>query len=116
MLTPPADGVFDRAHAHLSRSPESPFVRALVVARRDLTGADVLRGRVLWRWDTGGRRSRVLDSRDELFTVLEKVFGLPVEDVDPAEREALWRKVCAAHEAWSHRKGAPMHWSSPAPN
>ncbi|HEX6681774.1 MAG TPA: arylamine N-acetyltransferase [Candidatus Limnocylindrales bacterium] len=114
-LTPPVDGVFQRAHARLSRSPESPFMRALVVARRDTTGADVLRGRVLWRWDEAGRRSRTLGGEDEFFAVLGEFFGLPVDDLDAAARGALWRKVCDAHEAWVHKRGAPMHWSAPAP-
>jgi N-hydroxyarylamine O-acetyltransferase len=109
----PTAGVFDRSHAHLSASPESPFVRALVVARRDDVGADVLRGRVLWRWDAAGRRSRTLDNAESWYATLATTFGLPVEDLDAIDRDRLWRKVCVAHDAWVHRPGVPRHWAAP---
>jgi hypothetical protein len=28
------------------------------------------------------------------------VFGLPLYDVDAAERDALWTRIRAAHDAW----------------
>lgn len=97
-MAPARPQVFQDSHAWLSQSAESRFVRALSVGRRDLTGADVLRGRVLWRWDADGRRSRTLDDADSWFRILgEDLFGLPVDDIDRAN---LWRRVSAAHEMW----------------
>ena len=105
-------GVFDRSHARLSRSDESPFVRALSVAWRDLNGADVLRGRVLWRWDASGRRCRTLDDAESWFRVLRERFGLPVDDLSDAEQAGLWRRVTAAHDLWQkvQSTGKPVRY------
>jgi N-hydroxyarylamine O-acetyltransferase len=35
------------------------------------------------------------------FDVLADVFGLLLADVTPSEREDLWARVHAAHDAWS---------------
>ena len=103
-LTEAQPGVFERSHARLSRSADSRFVRALSVARRDLTGADILRGRVLWRWDANGRQSRTLDNAESWFAVLRDLFGLPVDDLDEAVRAGLWRRVADAHELWEQTR------------
>jgi N-hydroxyarylamine O-acetyltransferase len=92
--------VIEAAHRRLSTTPESPFTRLLSVGRRDHTGADILRGRVLIRWDAAGRTQTRYDDVDEWFALLSTGFGLPVGDLEAADREALWRRVCAAHIAW----------------
>jgi arylamine N-acetyltransferase len=90
---------FAGMHRHLSTSPESAFVRVATVQRRDAGGVDIVRGLVLTR--VGEAESRtVLDDRRDYFAVLADVFGLTLEDVTPAERDALWRRVTVAHEEW----------------
>ena len=91
---------FAEAHLRLSTSPDSDFVRAAVVSRRDLAGADVLRGRMLYRVDGAGVSKRLLETRGEWFALLADVFGLDLPDVDEAERERLWARISSAHERW----------------
>ena len=91
---------FRARHLHLSTSPESGFVRTCSVQRRDARGVDMLIGCVLGRLESGDRTRVTLDTRDEWFGALRDVFDLPLGDVGAAAREALWRRVRAAHEAW----------------
>ncbi|HEV7648208.1 MAG TPA: arylamine N-acetyltransferase [Actinophytocola sp.] len=90
---------FDAKNAWLQTAPESGFVRVLAVFRRDATGIDALRGRVLRRIADTGTSTDLTTSAD-WFAALADVFGLPLSDVDTERREALWAKVDAAHEAW----------------
>ncbi|GAB1643126.1 arylamine N-acetyltransferase family protein [Krasilnikovia sp. MM14-A1259] len=90
---------FAAKHAHLSTSPESGFVRVATVQRRDSSGADVLRGLVLTRVGDADTRT-VLDDPGDYFAALADVFGLTLDDVTPAERGALWRRLSTAHERW----------------
>jgi N-hydroxyarylamine O-acetyltransferase len=89
---------FQQMHEHLSSAPESPFVRTLTVARRDATGTDLMRGRVLLRLPSGGQRE--LTSPADWYAALADVFGVTLPDLGGYERDQLWRRVCAAHEAW----------------
>jgi len=89
---------FERTHEYLSTSPDSPFVRTATAQRRHAEGADVLRGRMLHRLPTGG--SQELTSAQEWFTALADVFGITLPELGGYEREGLWRRICAAHEAW----------------
>ncbi|MFF5288385.1 arylamine N-acetyltransferase family protein [Paractinoplanes globisporus] len=90
---------FEGMHAFLSNDPESGFVRALAVIRRDATGCDILRGLTLTRLgDTG--TTTVLDREPDWFAALADVFGLTLDDVTPAERRDLWRRLTEAHERW----------------
>ena len=99
-LVPARAEVIEAAHRRLSTTPDSPFTRLLSVGRRDDSGADILRGRVLIRWDAAGRTHTRYDDPGEWFTLLTTDLGLPVGDLGPGDREALWRRVCAAHVAW----------------
>ena len=83
----------------LSTSPDSGFVKYLVVQRRDATGVDSLRGLVLRRIGSGAGES-TLASQTELIDVLVDRFGLDLGDVEPEARTALWKKVRRAHEQW----------------
>jgi N-hydroxyarylamine O-acetyltransferase len=86
---------FQSTHEWLSSAPESGFVKLAVVQRRDATGADVLRGRLLSRAPNG--QPRELASAAEWYAALGDLFGLSV----PAEdRARLWRRVTLAHGAW----------------
>jgi N-hydroxyarylamine O-acetyltransferase len=99
-LVPARIDVIEASHRRLSTTPDSPFTRVLSVGRRDHSGADILRGRVLIRWDATGRTQTRYDDPGEWFALLRTDLGLPVGDLEAAEREALWRRVCAAHIAW----------------
>ena len=92
--------VIERAHHRLSTSPESPFTRLLSVGRRDLAGADILRGLVLIRWDATGRTQTQFDDIESWFALLGSKLNLPVDDLGSADRQRLWRRICAAHRAW----------------
>jgi N-hydroxyarylamine O-acetyltransferase len=91
---------FMAMHEYLSTSPDSPFVRTATVQRRHARGADVLRGRLLHRLPTGG--SRELTSAQEWFAALADVFGITLPELGGYERDGLWRRVCAAHDAWQN--------------
>ena len=97
---PVEPSAFAKAHKRLSTSPDSSFVRAAVVCRRDARGADVLRGRVNYRVDGAGVSKQLIDTSDEWYALLADVYGLALTDVDGAARERLWARVCAAHEVW----------------
>jgi arylamine N-acetyltransferase len=94
---------FNERHTYLSTSPESGFVRVCTVQRRDATGVDSLRGCVLSRVD-GAERSdkggRTLETSRDWYEALADVFGLPMADATPKDRDKLWQRVRQAHEAW----------------
>jgi N-hydroxyarylamine O-acetyltransferase len=106
-LSPARREVVEEAHQRLSTSPESPYMRLLSVGRRDLGGADILRGRVLMRWDSTGRTHTRYDDIKTWLALLESRFGLPVADLNSADQTRLWQRVCDAHDAWelSQRHG-----------
>lgn len=96
---------FQAKHEHLSTSPESGFVRVASVQRRDSAGVDLLKGLVLTRVGlpaTAGRRdsSVVLERREDYFAALADVYGIILDDLAPAEKDALWSRLLAAHEEW----------------
>ena len=99
-LAPARSEVIEASHRWLSTDLESRFTRLLSVGRRDLSGVDILRGRALIRWDAAGRTDRYYDDVDEWFALLATDLGLPVGDLGATDRDALWRRVCAAHSAW----------------
>jgi arylamine N-acetyltransferase len=97
---------FAQAHHRLSTSPDSSFVRAAIASRRDARGADVLRGRVLYRIDGDGVTKQPVDAADAWFELLADLFGLHLPDVDAGARAALWARVSAAHEQWLAERAA----------
>lgn len=94
----PAD--FAEWHPYLATDPESRLVRTVAVMRRDATSVDSLTGCMLRHIDDSGRTTRELGTFAEWYGALGEVFGLPLADVGPQERTALWTKVRGAHEAW----------------
>jgi len=91
---------FRARHTYLSTSPQSPFVRTCVVQRRDAGGVDELTGCVLRRLGALDGAARTLETRDEWYGALRDVFHLPLDDLTARERERLWTRVRATHEAW----------------
>jgi N-hydroxyarylamine O-acetyltransferase len=92
------DAFADR-HVELSTSAESGFVRVLTAQRRDATGVDSLKGLTLRRVGHGAFR-RTLTTQREWRAALADLFGLGLGAVSRPEREALWSRVSAAHDAW----------------
>jgi N-hydroxyarylamine O-acetyltransferase len=90
---------FAERHVWLSTSPDSGFVKLLVVQRRDATGVDILRGLSLTRIGAGARASTLTTSA-ELTDVLGDLFALDIGKLSNEARDALWQRVHAAHEAW----------------
>jgi N-hydroxyarylamine O-acetyltransferase len=86
-------------HERLQSAPGSSFVRTLVAFRRDATGVDFLRGRVLKRLGRNENTAE-LTTRADWQSCLADVFSLPLSDVDEPRKVELWEKVTAAHEAW----------------
>jgi arylamine N-acetyltransferase len=97
-LARPAD--FVRSHRVLSTSPESNFVRYLIVARRDATGSHKLVSCSLTRRDGGGSTTTALNSPAEWFAALADVFLITLDDTTPEERDALWRRARHAQDEW----------------
>jgi N-hydroxyarylamine O-acetyltransferase len=98
---PPGAAELAAAHERLSTSPDSRFVRTATFQRRGARVLDRLRARTLSRVERGATRTTVLADEDEWFGALADVFDLPLPDLDAAERRALWRRVCAQHDAWA---------------
>lgn len=103
---------FAATHKRLSTAPDSPFVRTLAVQRRDASGVDVLRGRVLTRVEgsaagCGTGREEELTTAASWFAALGDVFGLTLDDVPAQRRRELWERVCRAHEAWAAARRIP---------
>lgn len=91
---------FRAKHEELSTSPESGFVRVATAARRDATGADVLRGLMLTR--IGAEPSRtVLPDEVTYFNALADVFGIVLPGPD---RAVLWPRVRDAHRRWEREQ------------
>jgi N-hydroxyarylamine O-acetyltransferase len=110
-FTPASAGPEDFAatHVRLSTAPDSPFVRTLAVQRRDASGVDMLRGRVLSRVEGSAAgcataREEELTTADSWHAALADVFGLTLEDVPAQRRRELWERVCRAHEAWTAQR------------
>jgi arylamine N-acetyltransferase len=92
---------FAEKHEWLSTSPESGFVRVCVLQRRDATGVDTLRARTLNRHGA----KELIGSPEDWWTAAADVFGITPAQFTAEERELLWRKVVAQHEAHVGGKG-----------
>ncbi|MET9697160.1 arylamine N-acetyltransferase [Streptomyces sp. NPDC006529] len=87
---------FAAEHLRLTSAADSCFVRTLAVLRRDATGMDVLRGRTLSRVEAHADPiKRELTTPGEFFEVLTALFGRELDDLDAADRTALWTRATA---------------------
>ncbi|MFK0046736.1 arylamine N-acetyltransferase [Streptomyces sp. NPDC090741] len=101
LSAPAVTADFEATHVRLSTAPDSGFVRTLALLRRDAHGIDALRGRVLSRTEPAkGTTERILDTPGEFWAVVGGLFERKLDDLTPADRKALWDRVCAAHETW----------------
>jgi N-hydroxyarylamine O-acetyltransferase len=99
LAAPTAVEAFADTNRFLSTSPESPFVRLLLVQRRDATGADILNGLTLRRVGAGADAS-TLASKADLVDCLGDLFGLDLTSIPAPAIEAVWTRVHTAHLAW----------------
>ncbi|MER5639815.1 arylamine N-acetyltransferase [Kitasatospora sp. NPDC002227] len=104
----PAAGPADFAERHewLSTAHESPFRPFPCVFQPTQGGQRALRGIVLTQIDAEGRHVRELTGCDEWFATVEEGFGLRLPEVGPAERQAYWERISAAHRAWKAASAA----------
>jgi N-hydroxyarylamine O-acetyltransferase len=91
---------FAERHAFLWWSPESGFLRAFAAQRRDATGVDIVRALTLSRVAAEPGPRTVLESPAHWFAALADIFGLTLDDLSSDDRDRLWRKVVAQHEAF----------------
>jgi N-hydroxyarylamine O-acetyltransferase len=91
---------FEAMHVMLSTSPDSGFVRVATAQRRTAAGLELLRGCVFTEPNGAGVRTRELGSADEWWGVVVDGFGLAYDDLPRSERERMWSKVKATHDAW----------------
>lgn len=91
---------FQERHVELTTSPDSGFVRVATVARRDATGADVLRDLTLTRIGDVPART-VLPDEVTYFNALADIFGIVLPGPD---RALLWPRVFAAHQRWERKQ------------
>jgi arylamine N-acetyltransferase len=96
---------FDERHAWLSHSPQSGFVHLCAVQRRDARGVDLMRAITLSRLDDGEGSRTVIDAAARWYEALADIFGLTLDDVGPADRDRLWRRVALQHEKFVKAKG-----------
>src|SRR5439155_5874582 len=102
-------------HARLSTSPESSFVKLLVVqqARRDHVAT--LRGALLTRSGPAGRETRELTGTADFAALLADDFGIRLDGLDVRR---LWAGARAQTDAWlaaqvrPGRLGPPPHAGS----
>lgn len=87
---------FEPHHRRLATSPESPFVRTLVVQRPFDDRIVTLRARTLSSVGPSVDTKRVL-SRVDFGIVLREVFGIRLSS---ARLERLWQRAAAQHEAF----------------
>ena len=102
----PAD--FAESHRELSTSPTSGFVRVLVVARlteRTTEGLKACTLRIVGP-NHEVTETEVTGRTDWLDTVTDRL-GLPLDDVSAPERDELWRRVRASHQAWLRERDRP---------
>jgi arylamine N-acetyltransferase len=90
---------FEARNEWLSSAPESGFVQVMTAQRRDATGVDVVRGRVLRRIGAGASDA-VLETQADLVSVLADVFSIDVGARGRDAVEALWARVSEAHARW----------------
>jgi N-hydroxyarylamine O-acetyltransferase len=90
-ISPPS--VFEVGHEHLSTSPDSPFLRNVIVQRRDGTGVDRLMNRTIRRVEGARTVKWEINTAVEWFAALADVFWLTLDDLDRADRELLWRRA-----------------------
>jgi arylamine N-acetyltransferase len=91
---------FAVGHADLSTSPTSGFVQRLNAQRRFAGGFDKLISCTLRRVRPTGETIVALESSAEVRAALADEFGLPLDDWEPEEWDAVYQRARAAQEEY----------------
>ncbi|RZS44520.1 arylamine N-acetyltransferase [Herbihabitans rhizosphaerae] len=93
-------GDFTEKHRWLSTSPDSGFAGPVVVSVRTADAVVTMRGCRFQRFDADGLTETLVSAEQDWFGALADVFGVTLDDVDPADRVKLWTEVRSKHEEW----------------
>jgi N-hydroxyarylamine O-acetyltransferase len=97
----PSDlAAFQPHHQRLSRSPDSSFMRTLVVQRPHADRIVTLRSRTLFVDGPGRKEREVLPDAPAFASVLDGEFGIDPESLGAERLARLWSHACAQHEAF----------------
>ena len=91
---------FAVGHVDLSTSPASGFVQRLTAQRRYADRFDKLVSCTLRRVRPTGETTVALGSSAEVRAVLADEFGLPLDDWEPGEWDAVYQRARAAQEEY----------------
>lgn len=91
---------FETKHLHLSRSPDSPWVKLLILKNRCAAMTHELKGCVLTVRDKDGVHSSEVEHQAAWLDLMADVFGEHLPDYSLSQRNALWDKVIRTHEQW----------------
>ena len=91
---------FETNHLHLSRSPDSPWVKLLVLKNRCAAETHELKGCIFTVRDKNGAHRSEVDDQADWMDILADVFGEHLSDYSLSQRNALWNKVIRTHEEW----------------
>jgi arylamine N-acetyltransferase len=91
---------FKPKHEFYSTSPESPWIKLLIVRNRHATGSNELRG-CMWRKRENDQIETVeLRTKSQWLEVLGDVFQEHLVAYSKLERDELWKRVWDYHEEW----------------
>jgi N-hydroxyarylamine O-acetyltransferase len=98
---------FSETHEYLATSPDSAFVRVCSAFRRTAARVHILRALTLSTLHSAHTDTRVLETSTDWYAALRDVFGLPLLNVSGEDRDRLWRRVVAQHEAFLAAQHGP---------
>ncbi|MFN8036801.1 MAG: arylamine N-acetyltransferase [Acidimicrobiia bacterium] len=99
LSAPTTIDAFEERHQWLSTSPESGFVRLLIVQRRDAIGVDALYELTLRRIGSD-TPDRTIESKHELHDALGDVFALDTTPIEAGTFESLWARLQSSQAAY----------------
>ena len=97
---------FAEQHAHLSTSPDSPFVRVSTALLRKPHSVVTLRSVVLSEVFADRVDTTVLESPGDFYTALDHTFHLPLKHLTADDRDHLWKRVLTQYEDFLARQSA----------
>lgn len=97
---------FAAQHEMLSTSPDSQFVKNVIIQRRDPDGVDFLRNAVITRIEGDGTTDRTFTNRSDWFDAVHDRFDVDFAGAEPDALDRLWDRVITTHEAWQQKAQA----------
>lgn len=92
-------------HTRLSTDPASVFVSWVTVQRRTVDAVLTTKNCLSIRVDGEGEQRETLDTPARYWTTVREVLGFDPPDLTAGERDALWRRIWSAHQAWLTARG-----------